>query len=95
MGRALTDIEQEGQALIHGEIWAVQARTPIAAHTPIKVVGTLGLLLEVEEDKSLFIITYKQGDQDAHYWNSDNYLSFINIINAKVFREYELGLSSY
>ncbi|OCH99543.1 NfeD family protein [Legionella jamestowniensis] len=51
-GRALSNIDPHGQAVIRGEIWAVYAQQPIAANKPIKVVATHGLQLEVEEIES-------------------------------------------
>jgi len=48
-GRALNDINLEGQAKIHGEIWSVKAKKPIKADKDIKVIATDGLVLEVEE----------------------------------------------
>ncbi|CZI38160.1 TPA: nodulation protein NfeD [Legionella pneumophila subsp. pneumophila] len=53
-GRALGDINLEGQAVIKGEIWNVHARSPIAANKSIKVTRASGLLLEVEEDQSVY-----------------------------------------
>lgn len=52
-GRALGDINLEGQAVIRGEIWRVHAKYPIAADKQIKVIMTTGLLLEVQEDYSV------------------------------------------
>jgi membrane-bound serine protease (ClpP class) len=49
-GRALGEINLEGQALIRGEIWSVHSEIPIASDHNVKVIGTTGLLLEVEED---------------------------------------------
>ncbi|KTD11714.1 peptidase [Legionella gratiana] len=49
-GRALGDIDQEGQAIIRGEIWSVRSQEFIAANKPIKVIKASGLVLEVEED---------------------------------------------
>ncbi|BCA97133.1 membrane protein [Legionella antarctica] len=49
-GRALGDINLQGQAVIRGEIWSVSARTSIAADKNIKVISTSGLVLEVEEE---------------------------------------------
>lgn len=51
-GRALGDINLQGQAIIRGEIWSVFAKSPIAADKNIRVILTSGLLLEVEEDIS-------------------------------------------
>lgn len=53
-GRALGDINLEGQAVIKGEIWNVHARSPIAANKSVKVTRASGLLLEVEEDQSVY-----------------------------------------
>lgn len=49
-GRALGDINLEGQAVIRGEIWSVYSKVPISANKNIRVLLTRGLLLEVEED---------------------------------------------
>lgn len=49
-GRALGDIQQEGQAIIRGEIWSVHSAKPITSDKPIKVIRASGLLLEIEED---------------------------------------------
>ena len=49
-GRALGDINPDGQAVIRGEIWSVRAKAPIAADKNIKVILIQGLLLEVVED---------------------------------------------
>ncbi|MBL7481629.1 nodulation protein NfeD [Legionella sp. 27fs60] len=49
-GRALGDINPDGQAVIRGEIWSVRAKAPIAANKNIKVILINGLLLEVVED---------------------------------------------
>lgn len=48
-GRALNDINLDGQAVIRGEIWSVSSQTPIAANKPLRVVRAEGLNLEVEE----------------------------------------------
>nr|WP_238585480.1 nodulation protein NfeD [Legionella steigerwaltii] len=49
-GRTLGDINLEGQAMIHGEIWSVRSKKFIAANTSIKVIATSGLVLDIEED---------------------------------------------
>ncbi|CAM3650418.1 peptidase [Legionella oakridgensis] len=49
-GRALGDIDREGQAVIRGEIWSVRSQGFIAATRPIKVIKASGLILEVKED---------------------------------------------
>ncbi len=49
-GRTLGDINLDGQAFIRGEIWSVHSKKFIAARKPIKVIGTSGLVLEIEED---------------------------------------------
>ena len=49
-GRAHGNIHLEGQAVIRGEIWSVKSKQPIPADRTIKVLGTDGLMLEVEED---------------------------------------------
>ncbi|HAT8179771.1 TPA: nodulation protein NfeD [Legionella pneumophila] len=53
-GRALREINLEGQAVIKGEIWNVHSNSPIAANKSIKVTRASGLLLEVEEDQSVY-----------------------------------------
>lgn len=53
-GRALGDIHLEGQAVIKGEIWNVHSSSPIAANKSVKVTRASGLLLEVEEDQSVY-----------------------------------------
>ncbi|HAT8849746.1 TPA: nodulation protein NfeD [Legionella pneumophila subsp. pneumophila] len=53
-GRALGDINLEGQAVIKGEIWNVHSSSPIAANKSVKVTRASGLLLEVEEDQSVY-----------------------------------------
>lgn len=50
-GRTLESINLQGQAVIKGQIWRVQAREFIAADHPIRVIATKGLRLEVEEKK--------------------------------------------
>ncbi|WP_115342535.1 NfeD family protein [Legionella cincinnatiensis] len=49
-GRALGDIDREGQAIIRGEIWSVRSQEFIAATKPIKVIKASGLILDVKED---------------------------------------------
>lgn len=49
-GRTLGDINLEGQAIIHGEIWSVRSKKFIASNQSIKVIATSGLVLEIEED---------------------------------------------
>lgn len=51
-GRSLGDINPEGQAVIRGEIWSVQAQTVIKADKPLRVVNANGLILEVIEDST-------------------------------------------
>ncbi|WP_454781486.1 NfeD family protein [Legionella sp. WA2022007384] len=51
-GHTLGNINLEGQAMIRGEIWSVHSKLPIAANTPIKVIGISGLKMEIEEDLS-------------------------------------------
>lgn len=50
-GRTIGSIDLEGQAVIRGEIWHVQSKTPIPADTNIRVTQAVGLLLEVEKDE--------------------------------------------
>lgn len=49
-GRTLGDINLEGQAMIHGEIWSVRSKKFIAVNKSITVIATSGLVLEIEED---------------------------------------------
>lgn len=49
-GRALGEINPEGQAIIQGEIWAVKSKLPITANAKIKVLGVDGLLLDIAEE---------------------------------------------
>lgn len=51
-GRALGDINLEGQSVIRGEIWSVYSKFPIATNRKIKVINASGLRLEVEEDNA-------------------------------------------
>lgn len=51
-GRALGEINLEGQAVIRGEIWQVKSKYPISADRKIRVLQASGLTLEVEEDYS-------------------------------------------
>ncbi len=48
-GQTLGDVNLQGQAVIHGEIWNVHAKLAIRAHKPIKVIAAKGLELDVEE----------------------------------------------
>jgi len=48
-GRALGEINLKGQAVIRGEIWSVQSKSPIAADKSIRVIAASDLVLEVEE----------------------------------------------
>ncbi|KTD45779.1 transmembrane protein [Legionella rubrilucens] len=50
-GRAMEDIDLQGQAVIRGEIWNVHASQPIGKNKKIKVIAAKGLLLEVKEMK--------------------------------------------
>lgn len=49
-GRALGDIDREGQAIIRGEIWSVHSQEFIAANKPVEVIKASGLVLEIKED---------------------------------------------
>jgi membrane-bound serine protease (ClpP class) len=51
-GKALGDINVNGQAFICGEIWSVRSQHLILAGKPVKVIGTAGLILDVEEIKN-------------------------------------------
>ena len=47
-GDALEDIEREGWARVHGELWRVQSRVPLARGARVRVTARHGLTLEVE-----------------------------------------------
>ena len=47
-GEALEDIQTEGWARVHGELWRVHSLTPLARGTQVKVTARHGLTLEVE-----------------------------------------------
>lgn len=47
-GEMLEDIQTEGWARVHGELWRVHSRTPLARGTQVKVTARHGLTLEVE-----------------------------------------------
>ncbi len=47
-GEVLEDCAGEGRARIHGEVWAVRARVPLAAGRRVRVTGRDGLTLLVE-----------------------------------------------
>jgi membrane-bound serine protease (ClpP class) len=47
-GEILEDIQTEGWARVHGELWRVHSRTPLARGTQVKVSARHGLTLEVE-----------------------------------------------
>ena len=49
-GRTLAAVNLQGQAVIRGEIWNVQAKKPIAADRTIRVLEAKGLILDVEEE---------------------------------------------
>lgn len=47
-GEVLEDIETEGWARVHSELWRVQSRVPLARGTKVRVTARHGLILEVE-----------------------------------------------
>ncbi|MDP1682025.1 MAG: nodulation protein NfeD [Burkholderiales bacterium] len=47
-GEILEDIQTEGWARVHGELWRVHSRTPLARGTQVKVSARHDLTLEVE-----------------------------------------------
>ncbi len=47
-GEALEDIEAEGWARVHGEMWRVSSRVPLARGARLRVTARHGLKLEVE-----------------------------------------------
>jgi len=47
-GEVLDDIETEGWARVHSELWRVQSRAPLARGTRVRVTARHGLILEVE-----------------------------------------------
>ena len=49
VGKTLGPVELEGQALIHGEIWHVRSKHPIASGCSIQVVAVSGLCLDIEK----------------------------------------------
>lgn len=48
-GRSISVINTQGQAIIHGEIWNVESRSPIEVDKTIKVLSVDKLKLEVEQ----------------------------------------------
>lgn len=50
-GRTIGRIDLRGQAVIHGEIWEIQAKRPIEANQSVTVLKAEGLLLEVEQSR--------------------------------------------
>jgi membrane-bound serine protease (ClpP class) len=50
-GLATEDIEREGWARVHGELWRVRSKVPIAHGSPLRVVARHDLVLEVEPEK--------------------------------------------
>jgi membrane-bound serine protease (ClpP class) len=48
IGEARTAIDPRGKVFVHGEYWDAESNTPIASGGRVKVVGTRGMLLEVE-----------------------------------------------
>jgi len=48
-GEAVTDIDPKGQVFVHGEYWRAKSASPIEKGEEIRVLGSKGLLLIVEE----------------------------------------------
>lgn len=48
IGRAITDVANEGKVFVRGEIWDAAATEPIARGTPVRVLAVDGLTLKVE-----------------------------------------------
>jgi membrane-bound serine protease (ClpP class) len=46
-GRAVTDIDPEGQVHIRGQNWKARSGEPVPAGSRVEVVATTGLMLEV------------------------------------------------
>ena len=46
--RSYLDEEEEGSVLVRGEMWSARGTAPIQEGDPIRVVGRMGLVLEVE-----------------------------------------------
>jgi len=57
-GEVLEDIEGEGWARVHGELWRVRSRQPLARGARVRVTARHGLILEVEATPS----TSKEND---------------------------------
>jgi len=51
VGEMMDDVEDHGQARIHGEIWNVQVDSPLKKGDHVKVVKVDGLMLTVESVK--------------------------------------------
>jgi membrane-bound serine protease (ClpP class) len=49
LGTALTSINPDGRALVHGEIWQARSETPVEKGEPIKVAKVSGLQIKVEK----------------------------------------------
>lgn len=47
-GEALEDIANEGWARVHGELWRIRTKAPVARTARLRVTGRNGLTLEVE-----------------------------------------------
>jgi membrane-bound serine protease (ClpP class) len=50
VGEARTPIDPIGSAYVDGELWTVQAKEPIAAGSPVRVISREGLMLLVEPE---------------------------------------------
>jgi membrane-bound serine protease (ClpP class) len=49
VGEARTEITDEGSVQVGGELWSARSETPIAAGSPVRVIGREGFVLVVEK----------------------------------------------
>jgi membrane-bound serine protease (ClpP class) len=47
-GVARTDLAPTGKVFVHGELWHARAAQPIAAGTPVRIIGVEGMTVVVE-----------------------------------------------
>ena len=52
MGEAKTDINDEGQVFVHGEIWSARSEVALQPGAALRVSGREGLTLLVEPEKT-------------------------------------------